>query len=98
MDSKSFTILWKGNPVGIASNLTCEHTWLHGEFTLLPGGQSLAEFFNWMTDETKGWTDPPFGDDLLSPENWEVEDASGKRHPIEVPAVKNLSLISWRWR
>jgi hypothetical protein len=79
------------SPVGV------EGVWMSGEIKLSPVAADYRSFFEFMTDETGGAEDPPFGESLLDPENWYVLD-KGQKRGIEVPAVHPDGSIDWRWR
>ena len=84
--------------IGNITYLGYENAWIEGEVTLLPAADPYKEFFAYMTgDDTDFSEDPPYGEDLLSPDNWYVEDDKGK-HGIEVPFIRNSRFIYWRER
>ncbi len=91
-------LLHDGHEVGEIEEVSQEGVWMNGRIRLNPKGEELRQFFDYMTDEEHGLDeDPPFGPDLLEPENWHV-DVNGKRMGIEVPAVHSDGIIEWRWR
>jgi hypothetical protein len=83
--------------LGDISVIEAEGVWTSGEIELSPKAADFRQFFGYMTDETKAMEEPPFGDDLLNPENWYVEE-NGQKRGIEVPAVHTDGSIEWRWR
>jgi len=91
-------LLHGGNEVGEIYDVSQEGVWMNGRIHLNAKGEELRQFFDYMTDEKYGLDEePPFGPDLLAPENWHV-DENGKRRGIEVPAVHPDGIIEWRWR
>jgi hypothetical protein len=87
-----------GVQLGGVNALGRDGPWMCGELSLLPGADLYREFFEFMTDETKGDREPPFSSDLLDPQNWFVQDELNQVRGIEVPAVHADGLIQWRWR
>jgi hypothetical protein len=83
--------------LGDISQVGVEGVWMNGEIKLSPSAADYHPFFEFMTDETRGAEAPPFGEDLLDPENWYVEE-NGQKRGIEVPAVHRDGSIEWRWR
>ncbi len=58
----------------------------------------LLEMWKFITDEKNYDVDPPFPENYLDDESWEVEDKHGVKRPIFLPAVYDDGAISWRWR
>lgn len=83
--------------LGEIGNISQEGSWMYGELVKTPAASQYEDFFAWMTDEEKQSEDPPFSDDYLNPDNWSIEDETGKRRGIEVPAVHDDGSIEWRW-
>jgi hypothetical protein len=84
--------------LGNITNIGQEGVWMSGTVRLTQEGSAYGDFFSYMTDESKGLEDPPFGRDLLDPNNWFIEDERGMRRGIEVPAVHDDNSIEWRWK
>ena len=91
-------LLHDGIEVGKIDDVSQEGVWMNGRVRLNAKGEQLKHFFYYMTnDEYDLDEDPPFGADLLNPENWHV-DENGRQRGIEVPAVHSDGTIEWRWR
>jgi hypothetical protein len=91
-------LLHKKDVIGEITDVGQDDFWMLGRVQLNSEGQSLRQFFDYMTDEGNSLReDPPFGADLLNPETWHIIEKDDMRG-IEVPAVYPDGLIYWRWR
>ena len=70
--------------------------WICGDIALSPEAAGYRPFFESMTGEDQTIV-PKFGDDLLEPDGWFIEDP-GEMRGIDVPAVHGDGTIYWRWR
>jgi hypothetical protein len=99
------------NPKGIARRLffreTClgeltnvegDFPWMFGKLTPTSAAVPFWNFFRWMVDEENVSKEPPFEEALLDEDNWFIEDESGKKVSISMPAVHEDGLIAWRCR
>jgi hypothetical protein len=84
--------------LGEITHISQEGAWMSGDLEPTPALEDYRVFFNYMTDESKGQEEPPFGDDYLDPNTWIIVDNSGKNRKIEVPAVHSDNSIEWRWQ
>ncbi len=90
-------LFYKELVVGTIEALSIEGLWVTGNIILNKDGEKFRLFFDYITNEKRGWEKPPFDADLLADENWTVEEASGRRG-ISLPAISLNGTISWRWR
>jgi hypothetical protein len=92
-------LLYRSRNLGTITKVEGEGFWMYGRFSPGPAvTRELAEFFRFMTSEEGHSKDPPFSDELLADESWEVIDDSGTRRGITLPFVHPDKLIAWRWR
>ncbi len=88
--------LYHGNVlVGTVSNTAPEDNYeMAGDIELTPDGKKYEPVFAFLLSND-GLTDgrDPFEDSVY--ENWSLEDESGKRQSICIPAIENGEII-WR--
>ena len=84
--------------LGQVTHVEGDQPWMIGQLFLAPTGIMFGEFFRWMVCEENNLSDPPFDKSLLDESNWVLEDESGSRRGIALPAVHDDGVIEWRWR
>lgn len=90
-------LFFKGNQIGVVTLKGSDHPWLIGVVELNAAGEELRAFFSWIVDEENFTQDPPFDEDLLAEESWEL-DADGDLKGISMPGIYPNNEIRWRWR
>lgn len=92
-------LIFQRQVLGEISEVGSDQPWVIGSFHPAPSAKAFQEFFAWMVDEDNSTLDePPFDPGWLSKEYWFIEDETGSRRPICVPAIHEDGQIWWRWQ
>jgi hypothetical protein len=91
-------LFFRETPLGDITEVGSDQPWWVGQFAPYAEADAFRAFFEWMVDEEKSSLpgDPPFDEALWTDENWFIEDDSGQKRGICVPAVHNDGQIWWR--
>ncbi len=90
--------LYRGaDVVGIVTNPEQEGPQITAALELTPAAANHKDVLNYMMSVTRNSPDPPVALNIF--EDWFIEDDSGVKRGISLPAIRSdAKFISWRWR
>ncbi len=90
--------LYRGaDVVGIVTDPEQDGPQITAALELTPVAGDYKELFDYMMSVTRDSPDPPSALNIF--EDWFIEDESGVKRGIFLPAIRpDAKFISWRWR
>jgi hypothetical protein len=94
---KGLALYFRDTLVGTITDVSGDFPWMDGRFHTANPSPVLIELMRWMTAEEAIGQEPPFAEDLLDGNNWQIVDGNEVRGII-VPGLHTDGTVCWRWR
>lgn len=91
-------LLFRDKVVGTISEVSQDGPEMWATFEPNSEAAPLLEMWSFITNENNYDKEPPFPDEYLDDESWDIVDDQDLKRPIYLPAVYDNGDIGWRWR